>query len=318
MAKEDPEDQEMPGEAGDEPHADAEERPPRKKGKVSAVGGQVHVWGPCSVYRAAPGGGRRRGAAWQWPQCPPACFTGGASAPHTRCSTARRSRGTWMASITGRWSPSRRRTTPRACWRRVPLPHSSQSTEVGRGAVRCCDSGSAVWWGAAALCLPSYLLPVSLGTQQASQQSTLLWMPVLSPRTLAQLRAEKYLREVWPAVTRALKAQGLGCELNLVEGSMSVRTTRKTFDPYIILKARDLIKLLARSVPAPQARLCGGRGGKGAPPAVCCGLCLVAINQQCWMLGAAPLPAETHPTCSPPPPRALPAGAQGAGGRGAV
>lgn len=27
---------------------------------------------------------------------------------------------------------------------------------------------------------------------------------------------EQYLREVWPAVTRALKEVGLGCELNLV------------------------------------------------------------------------------------------------------
>ncbi|KAG1884459.1 hypothetical protein F4604DRAFT_1978457 [Suillus subluteus] len=72
--------------------------------------------------------------------------------------------------------------------------------------------------------------------------------------TLFPKYREKYLREVWSAVTKTLDPHGIACTLDLVHGSMSVRTTRKTFDPYIILKARDLIKLLARGVAITQAQ----------------------------------------------------------------
>ncbi|KAI0698889.1 hypothetical protein BC835DRAFT_1333133 [Cytidiella melzeri] len=71
--------------------------------------------------------------------------------------------------------------------------------------------------------------------------------------TLFPKYREQYLREVWSAVTKALEPHGVACTLDLIHGSMSVRTTRKTFDPFIILKARDLIKLLARGVAVGQA-----------------------------------------------------------------
>jgi len=71
--------------------------------------------------------------------------------------------------------------------------------------------------------------------------------------TLFPKYKEKYIREIWPLVTRSLKTYGILCELNLIEGSMTVKTSRKTYDPYIIIKSRDLIKLLARSVPVQQA-----------------------------------------------------------------
>eukprot|EP00871_Galdieria_phlegrea_P004957 jgi/Galph1/5462/GphlegSOOS_G4089.1 len=85
------------------------------------------------------------------------------------------------------------------------------------------------------------------------EQSTHPFLEESSFSTLFPQYREAYLRQIWPVVTKSLETFGISCELDLVKGSMTVATTAKTWDPYIIFKARDLLRLLARSVPVQQA-----------------------------------------------------------------
>ena len=64
---------------------------------------------------------------------------------------------------------------------------------------------------------------------------------------------EAHIKSFWEEVTEILKKHGLKGTLDLIEGSMVVKTTMKTTDPIIILYARDFLKLLARSVPISEA-----------------------------------------------------------------
>ena len=71
--------------------------------------------------------------------------------------------------------------------------------------------------------------------------------------TLFPKYREHYLKQNWNMISKSFDSHGIACVLNLIEGSMTVKTTKQTSDPYIILKARDCIKLLARSIPVQQA-----------------------------------------------------------------
>lgn len=64
---------------------------------------------------------------------------------------------------------------------------------------------------------------------------------------------EKYIRETWALVKEAMRPYGVVAELDLIEGTLQVKSTRRMYDPYSIINARDVIKLISRGVPYDQA-----------------------------------------------------------------
>ena len=64
---------------------------------------------------------------------------------------------------------------------------------------------------------------------------------------------ERYIRESWDMISRITSSYGLYSKLDLYSGLMEVANNKNTIDPFVIIKARDFLKLISRSVPVQQA-----------------------------------------------------------------
>nr|UXY87854.1 rev-interacting protein Rip-1-like protein [Cryptomonas curvata] len=64
---------------------------------------------------------------------------------------------------------------------------------------------------------------------------------------------EKYIIESWDMINRIINSHNLSCKLNLKSGLIEVTNKKDTIDPFIIVKAKDFLRLISRSVPIQQA-----------------------------------------------------------------
>ncbi|TNJ28994.1 Ribosomal RNA assembly protein KRR1 [Giardia muris] len=75
--------------------------------------------------------------------------------------------------------------------------------------------------------------------------------------TLFPAYREPYLTSIWPRFSAFLRDEhGISAELDLRRGSITIRTTKETWDPTSILCARHAVWMLARSMPLDLALRC--------------------------------------------------------------
>ena len=64
---------------------------------------------------------------------------------------------------------------------------------------------------------------------------------------------ERFIRESWDMINRILNSYRLDSQLDLKFGLIEVANNKNTIDPYVLIKARDFLRLISRSVPLYQA-----------------------------------------------------------------
>jgi ribosomal RNA assembly protein len=67
--------------------------------------------------------------------------------------------------------------------------------------------------------------------------------------TLFPKYRERYLKDSWPLVTKSLDKNGITATLDLVEGSMTVKTTRKVGHHHAVFVRRVLTAMFRHSTP---------------------------------------------------------------------
>jgi ribosomal RNA assembly protein len=92
------------------------------------------------------------------------------------------------------------------------------------------------------------------GGQFTKQDNPFSFQETSSFTVLFPQYREPYFKSNWNEIQQIFKQHELSGEIDLYKGNFTVSTTNSTFDPYIIIKGRDFLQLLARGISIEQAK----------------------------------------------------------------